>query len=66
VNNKTRDDIASLLANNFPLEIVSGEGAQGTCEPYNGALTVRAVLARLTRERAGGDRWARVQPAPNH
>ena len=66
MNNQTRDEIASLLADGAPLAIVSGEGAQGTDEPYAGAPTVRAVLARLTRERAGGDRWARVQLAPNN
>jgi hypothetical protein len=42
------------------IEIVSGEGETGTAEKYTGAKTARAIRARLTKERAGGDRWARV------
>ena len=38
-------------------KIVSGEGEQGTVEPYTGKLTLRAMRARITRERRGG-RWA--------
>lgn len=40
------------------IEILSGEGEEGTREGYEGARTVRAVRARLTSERCGGDRWA--------
>lgn len=44
------------------VQIVSGEGTgEGTVETYNGKLTCRAIRARLTRERAGGDRWAYVK-----
>lgn len=40
--------------------IISGEGEVGTVEPYDGALTESALKERLTKERAGGDRWARL------
>lgn len=41
------------------IEIVSGEGAgEGHIEPHTGKPTARAVLARLAKERCGGDRWA--------
>ena len=42
------------------VEIVSGEGEQGTVETYTGKMTWRAINARLRRERCGGDRWAYV------
>lgn len=45
------------------LAIVSGEGESGTREEYTGKRTARAIRARLTRERCGGDRWARLQHA---
>lgn len=39
--------------------IMSGEGTgEGTIERYEGARTIKAIRARLSRERAGGDRWA--------
>ena len=41
--------------------IISGEGSgPGVEEQYEGARTVRAIKARLTKERAGGDRWAKA------
>jgi hypothetical protein len=41
------------------IEIVSGEGAgPGHVAPYAGKATARSVLARLVKERDGGDRWA--------
>ena len=40
------------------LEIVSGEGEIGTAEEYKGKRTIKAVKARLTKERCNGDRWA--------
>ena len=40
--------------------IQSGEGEIGTFESYHGARTLRAIRARLTRERCNGDRWARA------
>jgi hypothetical protein len=47
--------------------IVSGEGEQGTSEVYEGATSVRALKSRITRERAGGDRWARIDvDSPTH
>jgi len=46
-------------SNAAKIEIVSGEGAgEGTVEPHTGATTARSVLARLVKERCGGDRWA--------
>ena len=57
---QTTEQIAAIIATGKPLEIVSGEGENGTSEIYTGAKTVRAIKARLTRERCGGDRWARV------
>ncbi len=39
--------------------IISGEGTgPEAVEPHTGAPTMRAIRARLTRERCGGDRWA--------
>ncbi len=39
--------------------IISGEGTgPGAIEPHTGAPTLRAIRARLTRERCDGDRWA--------
>ncbi len=58
--NQTTAQIEAIIATGKPLEIVSGEGENGTSEIYTGVKTVRAVKARLTRERCGGDRWARV------
>ena len=40
------------------IEILSGEGEDGTLEDYNGARTVSAIKSRLSRERRNGDRWA--------
>ncbi len=40
--------------------IFAGEGTRGTWTRYYGLRTRRAILARLTRERAHGDRWASV------
>jgi hypothetical protein len=46
---------------NTEIKIVSGEGIHGRVEIYNGKKTVRALRMRLTKERAGGDRWARAE-----
>ena len=40
------------------IEIVSGEGENGTREEYDGSMTIRALKSRLVRERCSGDRWA--------
>ena len=58
--NQTTEQIGAIIATGKPIQIVSGEGEQGTVEAYTGTVTVRAIKARLTRERCGGDRWARV------
>jgi len=39
--------------------IISGEGdGEGTIERYEGKREPAAIRSRLSRERAGGDRWA--------
>lgn len=43
------------------LEIVSGEGEQGTVEVYDGKLTLGAIRCRLHTEKCGGDRWAIIR-----
>ena len=58
--NQTTEQIEAIIATGKPLQILSGEGDGGTAEDYTGAKTVRAIKARLTRERCGGDRWSRV------
>src|SRR4030042_1039282 len=40
--------------------MLSGEVEQGTAELYKGKNTGRAIKARLTKEKAHGDRWARA------
>ena len=40
------------------IEIVSGEGEQGTVVQYTGKQSSRAIKSRITRERCNGDRWA--------
>lgn len=40
--------------------IFSGEGDRGTWDPYTGTDSERALKSRLTKERAGGDRWASI------
>lgn len=42
------------------IQILSGEGDYGNFELYTGKRTVRAIKLRLTKERCGGDRWARA------
>jgi len=54
------ETIQTLIGRGNEIHIISGEGEQGTTEIYYGARTLRALRARLTRERAGGDRWARA------
>lgn len=60
---QTNEQIEAIIATGKPLQIVSGEGENGTAENYTGAKTVRAIKARLTRERCGCARWARVDTA---
>ena len=42
--------------------LVSGEGELGTWERVE--TTPRGIKLRLTRERCGGDRWARAYESP--
>lgn len=52
--------ITKLIETN-EIRIVSGEGAVGTSEIYNGKRTIRAIKMRLTKERCGGARWANAR-----
>lgn len=45
---------------NNDIKILSGEGDYGNFELYTGKRTPRAIKMRLTKERCGGDRWARA------
>jgi len=61
--------IAELIAAGNPVIIISGKGERGVAEPHTGRPTRRAILARLTRERRGGARWARAlvyDPDPDY
>lgn len=42
--------------------VISGEGERGTWERV--VTTARGIKLRLTRERCGGDRWARAYELP--
>jgi hypothetical protein len=53
--------LEEYIANAESIEIVSGEGTQGTVEDYEGKRTLRAIRSRLTKERCQGDRWAYVK-----
>lgn len=54
-------NISEYLVAADSISIISGEGEVGTVEKYMGKRSVRAVKARLTRERCHGDRWAHVE-----
>jgi hypothetical protein len=54
------EDYLAAPAAEHPIHITSGEGENGTTEVFAGKRTERAVKLRLTRERCGGDRWARA------
>lgn len=51
----------NLIATAARIDIVSGEGEVGTVERFVGKRTIRAIKARLTREKCGGDRWASAE-----
>lgn len=55
--------IKGLLSNSVnTIIITSGEGdGEGVSEVFTGRRTLRAINARLTRERFGGARWARAE-----
>ena len=40
--------------------IFSGEGSRGTFTTFTGKKSIRAIKSKLTKERCGGDRWAKV------
>jgi len=46
------------IKNAEEIEIISGEGTEGTVEDYEGKRTERAICMRLAKEESGGDRWA--------
>ncbi len=50
-----------ILKNAEEIEIVSGEGEQGTCEDYEGKRSERAICMLLRKEECNGDRWAFVR-----
>jgi len=52
--------VTKLIETN-EIRIVSGEGEVGTIEIYGGKRTLRAINMRLTKERCGGDRWAKAK-----
>lgn len=58
INTNNSTITQDMLDETQEIEILTGEGEEGTREDYEGARTVRAVRARLTSERCGGDRWA--------
>ena len=47
-----------ILKNAKKIEIVSGEGTQGTVEEYVSKRTSRAICMTLAKEECSGDRWA--------
>jgi hypothetical protein len=53
--------LEEYIKNAEEIEIVSGEGENGTVEDYEGKRTIRAIKMRLTKERCEGDRWAYVR-----
>lgn len=50
--------LEEIIKNAETIEIVSGEGEQGTVEKYNGARSLSALIDRLKEEECSGDRWA--------
>jgi hypothetical protein len=57
----------TMLLTSKRIIILSGEGETGEIEEFTGKKTARAIKSRLTRERAGGDRWAMaLQFVENH
>lgn len=53
--------LSHMMLCNYELQIVSGEGEQGTVEDYDGRKSVVDIQRRLKEERCDGDRWAFVQ-----
>jgi len=50
--------LKEIIKNAETIEIVSGEGEQGTVEKYDGVRSLGALIDRLKNEECGGDRWA--------
>ena len=55
---KEVDRVKEIIKNAETIEIVSGEGEQGTVEKYDGVRSLSALIDRLKNEECGGDRWA--------
>jgi len=53
-------DSNAIIAGAVRIDIISGEGEQGHRDTYTGMRTALAIKRSLTRERCGGDRWARA------
>lgn len=50
-----------VIENAKKILVISGEGeGPGTVEAFEGRRTLRAIKARLKKERCGGQRWARA------
>src|SRR5690554_4328130 len=54
---KEVDCVKEIIKTAETIEIVSGEGEQGTVEKYDGVRSLGALIDRL-KEECGGDRWA--------
>jgi hypothetical protein len=54
----SKSRLEEYIKNAEEIEIVSGEGTEGTVEDYEGKRTERAICMRLAKEESGGDRWA--------
>jgi predicted DNA-binding protein len=51
-------NLEEIIRNAEEIEIVSGEGEQGTVENYDGERTAQALKNRLKEEWCKGDRWS--------
>lgn len=61
LDKSSRARLVKLIENkNNKIQILSGEGDYGSFKLYTGKRTMRAIKIRLTKERCGGDRWARA------
>lgn len=59
-NDNDLQRIQQILDRATLVQIVAGEAELGTIKDYTSTRTVRALKSRLTRERCGGDRWAKA------
>ena len=57
-NGGNKMKLEETIRNAETIEIISGEGDQGTAEVYGEERTLRALYLRLKVEECDGDRWA--------